>query len=251
MLPIAPDLGRTFALNASDKFLSLRHIRSNQGKSVEQKTLRMEDMLIKFWCWIAFLTVAMLSPASAQGRAINSDQTEQFGLKVPGTDYTILLGGGERYPTAALLTAIETWLSIQFDLPTVQSHPRIEIVSSEKLVALRYRGLLPNGGTEDALNDRSAISSESDTVAVYYDSAQTIYLAHGWTGSTAAELSILVHEIVHHVQHLAGLKYECPQQREQLAYMAQDRWLRLFGHSLAQDFDLDDFSLMVKTKCFY
>jgi hypothetical protein len=101
------------------------------------------------------------------------------------------------------------------------------------------------------VNSHLAISSESDTVAVYSDSAQTIYLLQGWTGSTAAELSILGHEMVHHIQHLAGLKYECPQAREQLAYLAQDRWLNLFGHSLAQDFDLDAFSLLVKTKCFY
>jgi hypothetical protein len=99
-----------------------------------------------------------------------------------------------------------------------------DVVASErrKIGALRYRGLLPNGGMEGALNSRSATSSESDTVAVYSDSAQTIYLPQGWTGSTAAELSILVHEMVHHVQHLAGLKYECPQAREQLAWRRID-----------------------------
>jgi hypothetical protein len=57
--------------------------------------------------------------------------------------------------------------------------------------------------------------------------------------------------MVHHIQHLAGLKYECPQAHEKLAYMAQDRWLKLFGGSLAQDFDLDGLSLLVKTKCFF
>ena len=116
---------------------------------------------------------------------------------------------------------------------------------------MRYGGLLPNGGTEETVNNRSAISSESDTVAIYSNSSQTIYLPQGWTGGTAVELSILVHEMVHHIQHLAGLKYECPQAREKLAYMAQDRWLNLFGGSLAQDFDLDGISLLVKTKCFF
>jgi len=212
----------------------------------------MGHVLMKFWCCIAFLTVAIVSTASGQGRAINSDQTEeQAGITIPGTDFAVLLEMGEKRPTATLITAIETWLSTQFDLPAVRSHPRIELVPSEKIGALRYRGLLPNGGMEGALNSRSATSSESDTVAVYSDSAQTIYLPQGWTGSTAAELSILVHEMVHHIQHLAGLKYECPQEREELAYMAQDRWLNLFGRSLAQDFDLDGFSLFVKTKCFF
>jgi len=211
----------------------------------------MGDVLMKFWCCIAVLTVAIVSTASGQGQAINSDQTEQGGIKIPGTDFAVVLAMGERRPTAALLTAIETWLSTQFDLPAVQSHPRIEFVPSEKIAALRYRGLLPNGGMEEALSSRSATSSESDTVAIYSDSAQTIYLPQGWTGNAVADLSILVHEMVHHIQHLAGLKYECPQAREKLAYMAQDRWLNLFGGSLAQDFDLDGISLLVKTKCFF
>jgi hypothetical protein len=57
--------------------------------------------------------------------------------------------------------------------------------------------------------------------------------------------------MVHHFQHVLGLKFECPQEREVLAYLAQDRWLGLFGHSLEDDFDLDPFSLLVKTKCFH
>jgi hypothetical protein len=45
------------------------------------------------------------------------------------------------------------------------------------------------------------------------------------------------------------MKYECPQAREKVAYMAQERWLGLFGRSLEQDFELDGFSLLVKTRC--
>jgi hypothetical protein len=251
VLPTASGLGRAFVLKASDEFLPHSHSHSRQAKSLEQKMLRRKRLLMKFLCCIAFLAVAMGSPANAEGRAINSDQIEQSGIKLPGTDFAVLLEMGKGRPSAPLLTAIETWLSTQFDLPAIQSHPRIELVPVKKIVALRYRGLLPNGGMEAPLNSRSAISSENDTVAVYSDSAQTIYLAQGWTGRTAAELSTLVHEMVHHIQHLAGLKHECPQAREKLAYMAQDRWLNVFGGSLAQDFDLDGLSLLVKTKCFF
>ena len=62
---------------------------------------------------------------------------------------------------------------------------------------------------------------------------------------------MLVHELVHHFQNVLGLKYECPQEREKLAYIAQNRWLTLFGHSLENDFDMDAFSLLVKTRCFW
>ena len=116
---------------------------------------------------------------------------------------------------------------------------------------MRYGGRFPNAGTERATSGSSAVPSEGDTVAVYSDSARTIYLAENWTGGTPAELSVLVHEMVHHLQNLAGLKYECAQAREKLAYTAQERWLALFGHDLAQDFVLDGFSLLAKTKCFY
>ena len=78
----------------------------------------------------------------------------------------------------------------------------------------------------------SAYLPTNDIVAVYIDGAEIIYLIEGWTGQTPADQSVLVHEMVHHFQYKLGLKHECPQDREKLAYAAQDRWLHLFGHSL-------------------
>ena len=45
----------------------------------------------------------------------------------------------------------------------------------------------------------------AETVAVYDDATRTIYLAEGWSGATRAELSVLVHEMVHHLQSRAQL----------------------------------------------
>src|SRR4029077_585443 len=95
-------------------------------------------------------------------------------------------------------------------------HPSIEFASPAKIVSLRFAGLLSDPG-------------EHDTIAIYYDATRTIYLAEGWTGNTPAELSVLVHEVVHHFQNVLRLKYECPQEREKLAYLAQERWLGVFG----------------------
>jgi len=148
------------------------------------------------------------------------------------------------------ITAMETWVSNQFDLPTMHEHPRIEFAPPAKIASLRFTDLLPDSGAQVEPNNR-APSAQHDTVAIYDDSTRTIYLPEGWSGSTPAELSVLVHEMVHHFQNLLGLKHECPQEREKLAYIAQDRWLGLFGHSLADDFALDPFSLFVKTTCFY
>jgi hypothetical protein len=99
-------------------------------------------------------------------------------------------------------------------------------------------------------NNRAS-SAQHDTIAIYYDATRTIYLPEDWTGGTPAELSVLVHEVVHHFQNVLRLKYECPQEREKLAYIAQNRWLTQLGHSLEGDFHIDAFSLFVKTQCFW
>jgi hypothetical protein len=202
-------------------------------------------MLKSFLCCTTLLTIAMAGPVSAQERP----------TKLPPTDVRIVLGSADLQQPAGssrqhLLTAIEAWLSTQFDLPAVHRHPHIELVPPAKIAALRYKGILPERESPFAPNDDRATSAERDTVAVYSDATQTIYLPEGWTGSTPAELSVLVHEMVHHVQNLLGLRYECPQEREKLAYLAQDRWLGLSGRSLSSEFELDPLSLLVKTKCF-
>jgi len=148
------------------------------------------------------------------------------------------------------LTAMETWVSRQLDLPAIHEHPTIGFASPAKIASLRFTGLLSDPGAQLAPNDRAS-SAQQDTIAIYYDAARTIYLPEGWTGGTPAELSVLVHEVVHHFQNVLSLKYECPQEREKLAYIAQDRWLALFGHSLEGDFHMDAFSLLVKTRCFW
>jgi Domain of unknown function (DUF6647) len=85
---------------------------------------------------------------------------------------------------------------------------------------------------------------------LYSNKSKTIFMRDGWTGKTPAELSILVHEMVHHLQNVGQLQFACPEEREELAYKAQDQWLGLFGHDLMHDFDMDGFTIAVKSKCF-
>jgi len=47
----------------------------------------------------------------------------------------------------------------------------------------------------------------------------------------------------------AGTPYECPAEREKLAYEAQDRWLRLFGRNLEAEFEVNGLALLVSTSC--
>ena len=135
----------------------------------------------------------------------------------------------------ALLTAIVLWLSINFPLPANLNHPGIKFVSAAEMIAQR--------------TGVSASEISSDILALYSNESKTIYLMDGWTGKTPAELSILVHEMVHHLQNVGQLKFACSQEREELAYKAHD-WLHLFGRDLERDFQMDPFSILVKSKYF-
>jgi hypothetical protein len=100
-----------------------------------------------------------------------------------------------------------------------------------------------------ARHRQAQLGTAPEVEAFYDDSARTIYLPKGWTGESPAELSVLVHEMVHHVQNMAGLTYACAEAREKLAYAAQRQWLALFGRDLLEDFKLDPMTLLVRTNC--
>jgi hypothetical protein len=144
----------------------------------------------------------------------------------------------------ALLTTIALWLSLNFDLPANYDHPTVEFASPAQIAAKRYPGLPQDHAGAGQTHHRSW-----SVVAVYDMRKRTIYLPQSWTGQTPAESSILVHEMVHHLQNAAGLKFACPEERERMAYEAQDKWLRLMGRSLQQDFEVDRFTLLVVSAC--
>lgn len=149
----------------------------------------------------------------------------------------------------ALLIAITLWLSANFELPMNDAVPRIERLSSAQLASLSYGALLSVSGKNGSFEEGAVPAG--DVMAVYDPASKAIFLREDWTGTTPAELSILVHEVVHHGQTVAGLKYNCPQEREKLAYQAQEQWLSLFGRSLESEFGLDTFSRLAKTVCIH
>ena len=138
-----------------------------------------------------------------------------------------------------LLTAIVMWLSANLGLPAIHDHPRIELAPPSAMVAVRL-----GGGMAPSVSGR-------ELEALYDDRSRTIYLPTGWTGASPAELSVLVHEMVHHLQNVAGLRYDCPQARERPAYVAQEKWLELFGRNLMDAFELDPLTVLVRTKCMH
>jgi hypothetical protein len=146
-------------------------------------------------------------------------------------------------PMEALLTAIVVWLSANFALPANLNHPSIKFESAAEMIA-------PLNKNKMQRTDVSTSEISSDIVSSYNNETKTIFLLNGWEGNTPDELSILVHEMVHHLQNVGQLKFACPEEREELAYKAQESWLRLFGRNLEHDFQMDAFTILVKSKCF-
>lgn len=176
------------------------------------------------------------SPSTSTGGSIVPD------VALPGTGYVVRRDGSAATSQASqreLLKAIADWLSSEFELPATGNPPLLKQETARGMLGLRFRDLPP---------DRWA-GHEGDIVAIYDDATRTIYLPAGWSDKTAADLSVLVHEMVHHMQNEAGLKFACPEVREEMAFAAQEKWLALFGGSLEADFGLDRFTLMVRTHC--
>lgn len=133
-----------------------------------------------------------------------------------------------------LLHVLMLWLSLNSGLPTTPDQPLVRQLPSDQIAAMRYG---------------PAASRTNDLLAVYDSSRETIVLRDDWDARTPADVSVLVHELIHHLQHRSEQTFECPGAREAQAYAAQDEWLRLFGLSLESAFAIDPMTLKLRTSC--
>jgi hypothetical protein len=218
---------------------------------------------------VAIAAFAIAGPLRAEhvsrtsASATTTDPRQLRNVQIPGTDYEIDFTqkpSGGVHPSQSLIKAIKRWLSLNFYLRATYPDPIIQLATAETLTTLRYRGFLSEWprdivfpGQQPAVQFEEMMSSRDreGLIAVYDDEMKTIYLPKNWTGSTPAELSVLVHEMVHHLQGATPARYECPQAREELAYIAQEKWLSLFGHDLETEFNIDPLTLVVSTRCIY
>jgi hypothetical protein len=145
----------------------------------------------------------------------------------------------------ALLTVIMTWLSVNFGLPAVDEYPRVAFVAAAQMTEARHSRLDPDQP------DGAGAEFGHGVHAFYDDRSRTIFLPEGWAATTPADVSLLVHELTHHLQHVAGLTYDCPEAREAPAYGAQARWLDLFDKNLADEFGLDAMTILLRTSCMH
>lgn len=155
-----------------------------------------------------------------------------------------------RRPSQALMKEIVDWLSSHFDLPAIHEYPRIEFASAAHLTMIRQKEISPWNPRKNGIEEPVvAVAQSHDIVALYEGSVKTIFLVDDWAGATPADISVLVHEMVHHLQNVGRLVYECSPAREKLAYQAQDLWLKRFGQDLESTFGVDKLTILVRSAC--
>lgn len=192
--------------------------------------------------YAALLTLALSWPVNAQQvNPVGTSMPPEFNwlLDEPITRDQVTAGMAKlklgENPTDAALTSVVTWVSNTVGLPANYNLPIIERVPYMKLTAV-FHG--------------SQFVSPSRGLGVYDDDRRAILLPSEWSGSKPEDLSILVHEMVHHLQNVAGLQYQCAQEREKLAYIAQEKWLVPSGRSLEMSFGIDPTTFLFNTECY-
>jgi len=160
---------------------------------------------------------------------------------------SVLLQSDAAQPPEDLLNDIVAWLSSNFDLPAVKQRPLVEFASKVELARLRARDL----ASSQSLIGNDWQAAQREVVALYDSNTGTILLPDDWGGTSPADQSVLVHEMVHHLQNLGKLKFDCLQAREKTAYLAQAKWLERFGLSLEKEFDVDMFTVLISSACMY
>jgi hypothetical protein len=149
-----------------------------------------------------------------------------------------------------LLVAIVTWLSANLELPASYDLPTIRYATPTEIAKIRYGAFKTSDkAREETSQSVSPTELEASVIAVYDSINHAIVLPIGWTAASPGDQSVLVHEMVHHLQYMAQLRFACPQEREAAAYKAQEKWLRLFDKSLEGEFSLDGSTLLVNTRC--
>jgi hypothetical protein len=193
--------------------------------------------------------VALTGPINVRAEDDQSAMPPQLGAPMlpPRPDPTKVINVRA---TETSTDEIAKWLSANFELPYASEPPRVERVSRLRLYQLRHKAFLPLQSQAIGGEHSTPMPQyQREVVAVYDDATRTVYLPEGWSSDSVADQSVLVHEMVHHLQNLAGLKFACAGEREKPAYLAQDKWLRLHGLELEKEFEVDMFTVVALSAC--
>lgn len=113
----------------------------------------------------------------------------------------------------SLIDHLELWLDAHSDLPRRTSAPLIRLVGADRVASLQAT---------------SRSSKSAHTRGLYDPETATVYLVRPWESRDPHDVSVLLHELVHHRQAEAGHWY-CAGAQELPAYRLQEAWLAAQG----------------------
>ena len=131
-----------------------------------------------------------------------------------------------------LMFALMAWISAATGLPPAQDLPELVFNTPAELQMLHYPGAVYREG-----------DGVPQAVALYNLEEGVIHLTDDWEVRDPVDLSVLLHELVHHMQASADIDYDCRGAMEKVAYDAQIDFLA--------SMDLDMFEVMEINRLFY
>jgi hypothetical protein len=146
------------------------------------------------------------------------------------------------------------WISQATGMP-VPEPPPLAYTTPKQMVIMTYgcdQSPVLQGNEQlcKSLDGGAPNASPPEILAFYQDKTGIVYLKKGWTGDTLREKSILLHELVHHMQYKSGVDPKiCSAKLEDQAYKLQDRWLRERGSTLEKEIKINEFFLLMITQC--
>lgn len=110
-------------------------------------------------------------------------------------------------PGSGLIDRLEVWLDANSDLPRAPDRPTVRYVDSSTL----------------ATPGKTAMAIGKHVRGLYDPETSVIYLVRPWSAGNPQDISVLVHELVHHRQ--SGRHHFCAGSQELQAYKLQKAWL--------------------------
>ena len=138
----------------------------------------------------------------------------------------------------ALMYALMAWASAQTGIAPADTLPSVIYAAPEEMIEMQY----PD-------SDGGAAASGFRVVALYHPDNAEIYLPIGFDAADPVDVSVLLHELVHHMQYEAEVSYACRGEMERVAYETQGEYLSTVGIDLLEAMEMNGLFLHLVTSC--
>jgi hypothetical protein len=137
----------------------------------------------------------------------------------------------------SFVLGLMVWISQVSGLPLPETVPEITRVEPARIASLAH-----GPGVADP-------TTKSGYLALYHADSATVLLRSDWDLRDLRDRSILVHELVHHLQAEAEREYVCKGAMEKEAYDIQAAWLEDRGADLLEVMNMNSLFLFAVTRC--